>query len=198
MGIGGHVGMLCFNKQDKRKGPDVALTLSLGHYKFYACISFFTSLAHNTFRLKKICGRKNHMEPFFLQNAISSLCSSQKLFSPLLAQYIKQNSSFKLPVKEYKLFNVLKKNIGKIVTKDEIFQHVWGEDYTEASDWALNSLIYRLRKNKLTEKLLNKTHPVIASECNSRGNLQRLVEDCHVTSFLAMTTGLFVLLVFLL
>lgn len=69
-----------------------------------------------------------------------------KLFTPLLADYIKQNLPVKLPVKESKLFKLLRKNLGQIVSKDEIFAEVWKES-EEASDWALDALIYRLRNH---------------------------------------------------
>lgn len=72
-----------------------------------------------------------------------------ELFSPVLAEYIKTNLPHKLPVKERALFNLLRKNSGRTVTKDEIFREVWGENQQEASDWALDALIYRLRKHPL-------------------------------------------------
>ena len=72
--------------------------------------------------------------------------SGFKLFSPLLAEYLKTNLPVKLPVKEKALFNLLRKNIGKVVTKDQIFQTVWAEE-EDATDWALDALIYRLRKH---------------------------------------------------
>lgn len=75
-----------------------------------------------------------------------------KLFTPLLFEYIKTNMPAKLPVKEAKLFNLLRKNMGRIVPKDEIFQEVWQEN-EETSDWALDALIYRLRK-----------HPTLAAQ----------------------------------
>lgn len=70
-----------------------------------------------------------------------------KLFTPLLSEYIKQNMPVKLPVKEKILFNLLRKNMGRTVSKDEIFTEVWGENQENASDWALDALIYRLRKH---------------------------------------------------
>lgn len=80
-----------------------------------------------------------------------------QIFSPLLSEYIKTNMPVKLPVKEAKLFKLLRKNMGRTVSKDEIFSEVWparnashsdagGEDQ-EASDWALDALVYRLRKH---------------------------------------------------
>ena len=49
---------------------------------------------------------------------------------------------FKLAQKEQKLFFLLQKDLGKIVTKDKIFEEIWKDE----SDWALNSLIYRMRQ----------------------------------------------------
>lgn len=72
--------------------------------------------------------------------------SGYQLFSPLLAEYIKTNLPVKLPVKESNLFKLLRKNIGQTVSKDEIFTEIWGEN-SEASNWALDALIYRLRKH---------------------------------------------------
>jgi len=69
-----------------------------------------------------------------------------ELFTPLLAQYIKENMPIKLPAKEAKLFKLLKNNMGKVVSKDEIFSTVWPNS-EDATDWALDALIYRLRKH---------------------------------------------------
>src|SRR3990167_9644445 len=69
-----------------------------------------------------------------------------ELFTPLLAQYIKENMPIKLPAKEAKLFKLLRNNMGKVVSKDEIFSTVWPNS-EDATDWALDALIYRLRKH---------------------------------------------------
>lgn len=69
------------------------------------------------------------------------------LFTPLLAEYIKTNLPAKLPVKEAKLFKLLRNNMGKTVSKDGIFAEVWGENNENATDWALDALIYRLRNH---------------------------------------------------
>ncbi|MBI2597455.1 winged helix-turn-helix domain-containing protein [Candidatus Daviesbacteria bacterium] len=37
--------------------------------------------------------------------------------------------------------------MGNVVSKDEIFTEVWGEESENATDWALDALIYRLRKH---------------------------------------------------
>ncbi|MEK7617476.1 MAG: helix-turn-helix domain-containing protein [Patescibacteria group bacterium] len=74
-----------------------------------------------------------------------------KLFTPLLAEYIKSNFPLRLPPKEAKLFKLLRNNIGRVVSKDEIFATVWdpstGSGQEGATDWALDALIYRLRKH---------------------------------------------------
>ncbi|MBI2405502.1 helix-turn-helix domain-containing protein [Candidatus Microgenomates bacterium] len=72
---------------------------------------------------------------------------SYHLFTPLLTEFVQSNIPLRLPVKEAWLFRLLKKNLGKVVPKDELFETVWPEDPVEASEWALNALIYRLRKN---------------------------------------------------
>lgn len=74
-----------------------------------------------------------------------------ELFTPLLSEYIVHHHPKRLPVKEAKLFNLLKQNLKKVVPKEEIFSSLWPEDskdYDKASEWALNSLIYRLKKNR--------------------------------------------------
>lgn len=69
-----------------------------------------------------------------------------ELFTPLLTDYIRTNMPVKLPVKEAKLFKLLRQHLGNTVSKDEIFTEIWqGSD--EATDWALDALIYRLRKH---------------------------------------------------
>lgn len=73
--------------------------------------------------------------------------SNHQLFSPLLEKYLKTNMPVRLPVKEKALFNLLRKNLGNVVSKDEIFKEVWGETDENATDWALDALIYRLRKH---------------------------------------------------
>ena len=47
-----------------------------------------------------------------------------------------------------KLFILFKKYLGRTISKDIIVEGIWGKDSEAATDWALNSLIYRLRKNQ--------------------------------------------------
>lgn len=72
--------------------------------------------------------------------------SQFELFTPLLSEYLRLNLPVKLPVKEAKLFKLLRQKMGSVVSKDEIFSEVWGEN-AEVTDWALDALIYRLRKH---------------------------------------------------
>jgi len=120
------------------------LKLSGGHYQL--------------FRLLVKSGRvKNYLLDPFISLQIKSiydlLSHKQKLevkkksFTPLLTEYALRHVPIRLSKKERTLFNLLKNVKGKIVTKDEIFEKVWKNDLDNATDWALNALIYRLRKN---------------------------------------------------
>lgn len=77
---------------------------------------------------------------------IQKMGSKYKLFSPLFADCVKTFSTSKLPVKERRLFSILKKNENRVVPKREIYDAVWrGEEL--GTEWALNALVYRLRKH---------------------------------------------------
>ena len=100
-------------------------------------------------QLQKIALRQTQGKLFEVDEYLLGvgMVKNLQLFTPLLAEYIKLNLPVKLPVKEAKLFKLLRKNAGNVVTKDEIFAEVWGEDDENATDWALDALIYRLRKH---------------------------------------------------
>lgn len=71
-----------------------------------------------------------------------------KTFSPLLSEYMTaEESRTNLPYKEAKLLNLLKTHLGKPVTKNQIFDTIWQHEDGIASEWALNSLVYRLRNH---------------------------------------------------
>ena len=97
-------------------------------------------------QLQKVAlGRKvDEIDEYLL--GVGLITQSNQLFTPLLAEYIRLNTPVKLPLKEAKLFKLLRNKAGSVVSKDEIFKTVWGQD-SEASDWALDALIYRLRKH---------------------------------------------------
>lgn len=55
------------------------------------------------------------------------------------------NGEFELPPKEFDLLLFLAKNQGKILTKQQIYEKVWGEDYVY-DDSNIMAIISRLRK----------------------------------------------------
>lgn len=101
-------------------------------------------------QLQKIALGKSakRLDPFLTQVGFVKLSKTgQTLFTPLLTEYIKTNIRLRLPLKESRLFQLLKEKEGKLVSKDTIFEILWHGEEDKASDWALNALIYRLRKN---------------------------------------------------
>lgn len=96
--------------------------------------------------------KPDSLSPYLLDvGMVKSRGDKLELFTPLLAEYIKTNLPLKLPPKEAKLFKLLRNNIGRVVAKDEIFANLWdppaGGELDKATDWALDALIYRLRKH---------------------------------------------------
>ena len=72
---------------------------------------------------------------------------NSQAFTPLLSNYIKSLGKSHLPVKEKRLMRLLTIHKDKVVSKEEIFDYVWPEKSGIASEWALNALIYRLRRH---------------------------------------------------
>lgn len=68
-----------------------------------------------------------------------------KLFCDLFADCVRAYTQPRLPAKEQKLFRLLKKNLGRIVYKNEIMDTLWPDG--SGSEWALNALVYRLRRH---------------------------------------------------
>lgn len=66
-------------------------------------------------------------------------------FSDLLKLHLEHTGNNTLPSKERKLLRLLTRNLGKVVSKQDIFDYIWGDEV--ASEWSLNSLVYRLRRN---------------------------------------------------
>lgn len=100
--------------------------------------------------VQKIVLKKNiqEIDPYLLNiGYIVKQSEGYRIFSPLLEEYIAAIAPIKLPAKEAKLFRLLKSNIGSIISKEEIFDYVWGRDSENATEWALNALIYRMRKH---------------------------------------------------
>lgn len=55
------------------------------------------------------------------------------------------NGDYELPPKEFDLLLLLAKNQGKILTKQQIYEKVWGEEYVY-DDSNIMAIISRLRK----------------------------------------------------
>ena len=105
---------------------------------------------HRKQAVQKIAQNKyiSNIDPYLINlGLVREEEGKQTFFTPLFAQFIQGFVSFKLPVKERKLLKLLKKHPGEVVDKDEIFDYVWQDSSEGATDWALNALIYRLRKN---------------------------------------------------
>lgn len=91
--------------------------------------------------------RKNPVKDDFLNGVGFVKPVEPMTFTPLLAEYILQQGKQHLPVKEKRLLRLLILHKGKLVTKEEIADYVWREANGVVSDWALNALIYRLRRH---------------------------------------------------
>jgi len=76
---------------------------------------------------------------------IKKTSNGLELFSPLFRDYLVSLNNKRLPAKERRLFLLLKRNLGQVVSKQTIIDTVWGDEII--SDWALNALVYRLRKH---------------------------------------------------
>ena len=83
---------------------------------------------------------------------VKASSDGQTLFSPVVTEYVARLGKSHLPAKERRLFDLLKRHSGVVVSKQDIFDHVWIEDDGIASDWSLNALVYRLRKHSAFDK----------------------------------------------
>ncbi len=74
------------------------------------------------------------------------LGSGRELFSPLFSELVRIYAAPKLPLKERRLLSALRNGKGRVVPKRDIYDAVWLGDEI-GSEWALNALVYRLRKH---------------------------------------------------
>lgn len=109
---------------------------------------------HLTYQQKKLMKKialqeVSNVDDDYLINVglIKKVGTSYKMFSPLFEEYLRSQTALKLPVKEARLLKLLKENIGNVVAKESIVSFVWKDEIEDASDWALDALIYRLRRN---------------------------------------------------
>lgn len=147
---------------------DKALELCGGHHSLFQtllrCQSLDNPLSDQMVELviKEIylsqnAKRRDQLEALALRKKVDNLDylielglvrkkgNKYEFFSELLEKYLLHSVRAELPVKEKRLLKILLKNQGKIVSKQDIFDYVWGDEI--ASDWSLNSLVYRLRRN---------------------------------------------------
>ncbi len=154
----------------KHQDFDRALELSGGHYQLLQLLLKSDCLHENPlqdeaikFQLKDLYNYLKYPQRKLLQKIalekkvktpdqyllgtgfIKKTKGELKIFTTLLADFIKSGTRVRLPLQESKLFALLKSKLGKVVTKDAIFASLWKNG--EGSDWALNALVYRLRKN---------------------------------------------------
>lgn len=98
-------------------------------------------------------GKETEINQYLLHIGIIQIKGdTYKLFSPLLTSFLLEKRSLHLSAKENSLFQLLKKSNGKIIPKEKIFEIVWKNDPESATDWALDSLLYRLRKHPLLKE----------------------------------------------
>ena len=93
-------------------------------------------------------GRNKPVDPFLVNlGYIIDENGKFRAFSPLLTEYAQRQSQEHLPVRERRLLALLKRNAERLVSKQDIFDAVWKESDGIATDWALNALVYRLRRH---------------------------------------------------
>lgn len=152
------------------KALDLALRLSGGHYQLFLLLlkspllfknpladplpclqlkQLYTFLPYQRRKIlvKLALGKKQkQIDAYLLEVGFVKKEKDFGLFTPLFSGYILSITRLTLPALEEKLFKLLKKRLGETISKEEIFDYLWS-DHDGQSDWALNSLVYRLKKN---------------------------------------------------
>lgn len=147
---GGHINLLSLLLKSEEENPatnhDIAVQFKdILNALTYSQKDTLKKIAHG----KKVAKVDNYLVRVGL---VKENKNGLKLFSAVLEGYLQNRTYIKLPVKEAKLFSLLKNNLGKVVLKDQIFEAIWGDNPDLFSDWALNALIYRLKKNSIFQK----------------------------------------------
>ncbi len=143
---GGHFQLLqLFLKSERLDPPFIDRYVRFQLKELYEYLNYHQRKQIEQIALGKVV---THIDPYLFEvGMVKKTGETDQLFTPLFTDYVKANLPVKLPIKEKALFNLLKKKINLVVTKDEIFEHIWQGNPDSASDWALNALIYRLKKN---------------------------------------------------
>lgn len=156
---------------------DLALRLCGGHYQLLRLLlrsdhlsddplkdpavkiqlrELFEYLTYSERRVLKqlALGKKINLTDDYLVDCgwISKDRGRYRFFSPLFEEFVKSVLKINLPPQETKLFRLLRSRLEKTVSKEEIFKTVWADNPEQATDWALDALIYRLRKNPVFAK----------------------------------------------
>lgn len=150
-----------------------ALNLSGGHFQLFQLLlrdslqkniidddfiklSLKNILKHLNYKQKKdlidiaLGKRVTVDDPYLLSTGmIRQEKNGYEFFTPLLREYLLMFETAKLSAKEKSLLQLLLKNQGQIVSRETIFNIVWGANEAGVTDWALDALAYRLRKNLL-------------------------------------------------
>lgn len=100
--------------------------------------------------LEKIAQDKEIIvDPYLLHiGVVTKTGNKLTIFSPIVKEYLLEKNNGKLPLKERLLFTYLKSQRGKIVSREKIITEVWKQNAESATDWALDALIYRLRRQR--------------------------------------------------
>lgn len=100
--------------------------------------------------IQKIASGKRiaQIDPYLINiGLVKKTDAGYELFSVLFSEYVNSKTTIRIPAKEGRLFKLLKSRLGEVFSKEEIFNAIYDDEPDNASDWALNALIYRLRNN---------------------------------------------------
>ncbi len=148
---GGHYQLLqLFLKSERLEPPFIDQFVKYQLKEIYDYLDYPQKIT-----IKKIAQGKtvNQIDDYLLGvGIVKETTNGFVLFSQLLADYINSSLPTKMSSKEQKLFRLLKDNINKVVPSEKIFTVVWADEPNSASDWALSSLLYRLRKHQTLQQ----------------------------------------------
>lgn len=91
------------------------------------------------------------IEVVLKRNGVSSIRNEifrcgELVFNPEKKQVLLKNEEILLTAKEYKLLEYFMRNMGQVLTKENILEHIWGIDGQYVVDNNVSVLVNRLRK----------------------------------------------------